>query len=290
MKAMECRAMSNEKTTRGEPLTNEHAQEVARGERFEFGANWTRFLSLMSEERIVEAVVALKGMLGVDTLDGKTFLDIGSGSGLMSLAAQRLGARVISFDYDPQSVACTLEMRRRYGSADSWNVQQGSALDQAFLESLGRHDVVYSWGVLHHTGRMWEAITNVISTVADGGLLFIAIYNDQGPTTRYWTLIKRIYNRGPLGRLAMTALHLPYLYGARAVVRALSGRQRNDRGMSLWYDMRDWLGGYPFETAKPEAIFDFVRARGFELQRMKTCGGRQGCNEFVFRRTPSALS
>lgn len=54
--------------------------------------------------------------------------------------------------------------------------------------------------------------------------------------------------------------------------------------MSLWYDMIDWLGGYPFEVATPEAIFRFFRDAGFVLEELRTCGGRMGCNEFVFRR------
>ncbi len=88
----------------------EHAQEVAGKQRFEFGANWNRFLAVLNDERIAQAEESLKRMLEVDNLQGKSFLDIGSGSGLFSLAARRLGARVYSFDYDPKSVACTREL------------------------------------------------------------------------------------------------------------------------------------------------------------------------------------
>ena len=106
-----------------------HASEVAKGERFTFGDNWSRFLSVLDERRIDEAVVSLKEKLEVDTLVGKTFLDIGSGSGLFSLAARKLGARVHSFDFDPQSVACTTELRRRYfPEDDGWRIEEASAL------------------------------------------------------------------------------------------------------------------------------------------------------------------
>lgn len=54
--------------------------------------------------------------------------------------------------------------------------------------------------------------------------------------------------------------------------------------MSLMHDLIDWVGGYPFEVAKPEEIFDFYHARGFVLQRLYTCGGGIGCNQFVFER------
>lgn len=139
-------------------------------QRFAFGANWARFLTVLDEERIREAERSLCNMLGVDTLANKRFLDIGSGSGLFSLAARRLGATVRSFDYDPQSVACTWELRRRYFPDDGdWQVEQGSALDAAYLETLGEFDIVYSWGVLHHTGAMWMGIENAIGRVAGGG-------------------------------------------------------------------------------------------------------------------------
>ena len=88
--------------------------EVEQGKRFAFGENWTRFLATLDDERITIAEQSLREMLGVEQLTGKSFLDIGSGSGLFSLVARRLGARVYSFDYDPQSVACTAELRRRY--------------------------------------------------------------------------------------------------------------------------------------------------------------------------------
>jgi 2-polyprenyl-3-methyl-5-hydroxy-6-metoxy-1,4-benzoquinol methylase len=269
-----------------EDRDQQHLNEVLRGERFEFGKNWSRFLRLLNEDRIIEAERALREMLEVDDLRGKTFLDIGSGSGLMSLVARRLGARVRSFDYDPRSVACTEALRARFFPDDpDWQVSQGSVLDASFMDQLGSHDVVYSWGVLHHTGQMWTAIDLASRRVAPNGSFFIAIYNDQGAPSRYWRAVKRLYNRGPLARLLVTVVHIPNVYLARYAVRLLTRRQLKDRGMSLWYDMIDWLGGYPFEVATPESILEFLRGRGFFLSKLKTCRGRYGCNEFVFQRT-----
>lgn len=273
------------------------AAQVERGARFEFGANWSAFLDVLDDERILEAENSLRKMLGRDDLRGLSFLDVGSGSGLFSLAAARLGAdRVHSFDFDPSSVGCTQELRRRYAPAGAeWTIERGSALDADYLRSLGRFDVVYSWGVLHHTGALWTALENAIDAVADEGRLFIAIYNDQGPRSRLWHAVKRTYNALP------AALRLPYallimvpresMTAAKAValgrplgyVRLWRDWKRS-RGMSRWHDLIDWVGGYPFEVATPEAVFEFVRARGFDLDRLKTCSGGLGCNEFVFTR------
>ena len=121
----------------------DHATEIAEGKRFKFGANWENFLSTIGEEQINETIESIKRMLGKEGLEEKTFLDIGSGSGLFSLAARRLGAKVYSFDYDSQSAACTQEMKRRYRNEDQdWYIEEGSVLDSDYINSLGTFDVV----------------------------------------------------------------------------------------------------------------------------------------------------
>ena len=266
-----------------------HAVEIAQGERFQFGENWRRFLADLDDKRIAAAENSLRNMLEVEDLKGRTFLDIGSGSGLFSLAARRLGARVHSFDYDPQSVACTRELRRRYFEDDpDWRIEEGSALDPQYLESLGKFDVVYSWGVLHHTGSMWRALANAVIPVREGGLLFIALYNDQGGISRRWAAIKKAYVRHRILRWPIVAWSFAWLFGAsflKALVRGkpLSVFKKPERGMSVWHDLIDWVGGYPFEVASPGEVFEFYKTRGFNLTRLVTTHSL-GCNEFVFRR------
>jgi len=261
-----------------------HGQEIAGGERFAFGDNWARFLRVLDEQRIQQAVDSLKAMLEVEDLHGKSFLDVGSGSGLFSLAARRLGARVFSFDYDPQSVACTRELKKRYFETDmDWQVQAGSVLDKDYLKNLGKFDIVYSWGVLHHTGKMWAALDNVDANVADNGKLFIALYNYQQFASKYWTFVKRTYNKYRISRPLLVAIHALYPTLPSVFLKFVQKR-KTPRGMSVWYDLFDWLGGYPFEVSKPEQILNFYKKRGYSLIQLKTVGGKLGCNEFVFQR------
>lgn len=270
-----------------------HAEEMRQGERFAFGANWLRFLELLNDARIERAEQSLREMLGVESLRGKSFIDVGSGSGLFSLAAHRLGASVVSFDYDPNSVRCTAELRRRYFNDDpDWRVLQGSVLDRERLAGLGRFDVVYSWGVLHHTGRMSEALANVVPLVAPGGQLFISIYNDQGPTSRTWLAVKRAYNALPsLLRWLVLFPAFARLWGPTMLRDLFALRPfstwRNygkgaARGMDPWCDTVDWVGGLPFEVARPEQIIEFYSSHGFILTKLRTCAGGIGCNEYVF--------
>jgi len=281
------------------PLTpvETHEGQVARGERFEFGSNWAQFLSVLDADRVRSAERALQDMLETERLDGVRFLDIGSGSGLSSLAARRLGARVLSFDYDPQSVACTRELQRRYFPGDpEWIVETGSVLDEQYIRSLGRFDIVYSWGVLHHTGRMWQALDHAAIPLGPGGKLLVAIYNDTGTQSRRWLRIKRTYNalprfaRWPFAVTVILPRELKAV--AAATLRLRPGdyvrswiEYGNHRGMTRWHDLMDWVGGYPYEFATPDEIFDFYRARGFTLVRMKCGGVGLGCNEFLFART-----
>jgi 2-polyprenyl-6-hydroxyphenyl methylase/3-demethylubiquinone-9 3-methyltransferase len=237
------------------------------------------------EERIEEAEKSLKTMLGVTDLVGKRFLDIGCGSGLFSLAARRLGARVRSFDHDLQSLAHTQEVKRRYFTGDpDWIIDEGSVLDKSYLAGLGQFDVVYGWGVLHHTGAMWQALVDIVPLVAERGRLYISIYNDQGFINHYWRIIKREYARTAFSRWLILLLHVPYIYGLRWLVRTLAGRKKIEHGMSLWQYTLDLFRGYPFEVARPEDIVQFYWAKGFLLENVRLCGSHHGCNEFVFVR------
>jgi len=271
-------------------MTTKHSEEVLQGERFQFGANWEAFLQALNEQQILEAEASLKEMLNVDDLSKNNFLDIGSGSGLFSLAARRLGAKVHSFDYDPKSVGCAKELKKRFfNDNEDWVIEEGSVLDEEYLQSLGKFDVVYSWGVLHHTGNMTEALNNAMIPVSDQGLLFISIYNDQGISSKLWAKVKRIYCSNWLGKLFISGIYIPWFALQTIAIGLIKYKNplgefshyKNKRGMSIYHDWIDWLGGYPFEVAKPENIFNLYKNHGYRMEKLVTTN-KLGCNQFVF--------
>lgn len=277
-------------------------RSVDETDKFAFGQNWAKFLQTVDPQSVAGAEQSLRRLLHVQDLQSQTFLDAGSGSGLFSLAAFQMGARVVSFDADPDSVACTEQLRAGVTAADRWTVHRGSLLDQEFLSTLAPSDVVYCWGVAHHTGDMWRAIENLTSLVAPGGKLAVAIYNDEQYISRAWHTVKRLYQRLPRGlRGIYVAVIWMVLFLRRAAVTLAACLVRlvilrnplvpisnwihetRLRGMSSWHDLVDWIGGWPFEVARPEEVFRFLRDRGFRMLEMTTSGGH-GCNELVFEK------
>jgi 2-polyprenyl-6-hydroxyphenyl methylase/3-demethylubiquinone-9 3-methyltransferase len=274
-------------------------QKMADQPAFAFGRNWQTFLTHFDEERAAAAASSLTEFLNAPDLRDKTFVDIGCGSGLFSYAAFKLGAqRIVSFDVDPFSVECCRFLRNKAGNPAIWQVMEGSVLDVDFLHTLGTFDVVYSWGVLHHTGRMWDAIENAARMVEPGGYYYIALYNKilsrNGSVSwihPFWLKIKRAYNSYPalgtyvLEPLAMAAylgLVLARLENPITHVR----NYKSHRGMSWKTDATDWLGGYPYEFATVEEVFKFVKQRfpEFNLVNIKVTSGR-GLNWYLFQRS-----
>jgi 2-polyprenyl-6-hydroxyphenyl methylase/3-demethylubiquinone-9 3-methyltransferase len=261
--------------------------------KFEFGKNWENFLKIIDEKRIKEAENSLKKLLNLENLKGKSFLDAGCGSGLFSLAAKNLGAEVYSFDFDENAVNCTGKLKKKYYKNDEkWIIEKGDILNKKYILSLGKFDIVYVWGVVHHTGNMWKAMENILYPVKGEGLLIISIYNDQGLGSKWWKIIKKTYNSIPfilkpfLILIVFLRLWMPTIIKDFIRIKPFRTWKNyyKQRGMSPWYDIIDWIGGYPFEVAKPEEVVNFFSKKGFKLEKIKTCGRGHGCNEFIFRK------
>lgn len=267
---------------------------------FAFGKNWQLFLKrYLNQSRIDEAKRSLVEFCGANMLEGKSFLDIGCGSGLFSFAAYKLGvSKILSFDFDIDSVASCNHIREREKDHSRWQVMQGSILDDNFVSGIGKYDFVYAWGVLHHTGNMWKAIENALKLVADNGMLYLAIYNKADglclyPDGRFgssgfWLRIKKIYSSIPrffqdiIDYSIMAVLVVSYLLRFKNPVKEISDYDKL-RGMSWRVDIRDWMGGYPYEYASAEEIFNFIKKRGFSLERLKCNNGLRN-NEYLFKK------
>jgi 2-polyprenyl-3-methyl-5-hydroxy-6-metoxy-1,4-benzoquinol methylase len=261
--------------------------------RYGFGKNWAEFIERqLSDEIVRQSVDHIKSFMKIDTLEGKTFLDIGCGSGIHSLAALRLGAKkVTAFDYDEDSVATSRQVRDWAGIPhDRWEINQGSVLDTALMTSLPKHDIVYSWGVLHHTGAMWDAVRNAAIPLAPGGDFYIALYSSDNyvdPTPEFWIRLKRAYNQAaPLTRKLM---ELKYVYWVLIRPEIEAGRDPlnmmtnyGKRGMTAWTDAKDWLGGYPMEFSGYAETRAFCK-RNSDLDLVNVLTG-EGCTEYLFTR------
>lgn len=271
--------------------------------RFSFGTNWKRYVKYIVNNDILEEAVTSLDRYGVDLTD-KTIIDVGCGSGLFTMAfCVKMAKEIIAFDYDQESVAATKILLERFSHLignTKVKVFRGSILDDDLIRSLrNKGDVVYSWGVLHHTGSLWKAIENVGKIVAPGGNVIIAIYN-HAPSSPIWHRVKSLYNRVPLFAKALMVI----FYGALITIdhyihnRRLS--LRRERGMHIWTDVVDWLGGLPYEYACFEEVKTFMEEQGFYLERSPKrieCGKgltptikstllgvNTGCNEFVFKK------
>lgn len=263
---------------------------------FSFGKNWQNFLKNLTDKRMEEAEKSLIDFLGgKENITGKTFVDIGCGSGLFSLSAYRLGAeKIVSIDIDDSSVACAKYLREKESNPENWEIKTGSALDKDFLTSLGTFDIVYSWGVLHHTGNMYQALENVTALIAPDGKLYIALYNDNQRfmegTSAFWLSVKNIYNKcSSLEKHIIETMYtMYYIIGLTLnFVNPITyiKNYHSLRGMSFMTDIKDWLGGYPYEYATIEQITDFFAKQGFNCK--KTVPARSiGCNEFLFSKHP----
>jgi SAM-dependent methyltransferase len=260
--------------------------------RFEFGKNWHNFIQKnLTDERVDIAKRHILDFIGRNDLNGISVLDIGCGSGLHSLAAIRAGAAAVRcFDYDPNSVRATRYVQSRSGNPPNWTVEQGSVLDDAYMEALGVYDLVYAWGVLHHTGDVWHALRNTVARAKPGGLLYLALYSADvqiDPPPQFWLDIKRRYVGGRW--LTRRQLELWYIWryelggqlkGWSAVLKR-AREYKKSRGMSKLTDIRDWLGGWPMEFVYDKDVVAFVEPLGCELQKMKT---GEANTEFLFRR------
>ena len=270
---------------------------------FAFGKNWQSFVkNYLNEDRSNEAKKSLNEFYGENNFKNKTFIDIGCGSGLFSLAAYKLGAsEILSFDVDPDSVKCCEYLREQEGNPDNWKILTGSILDDSFVSGLNKYDMVYSWGVLHHTGNMWQAIENAAGLVNDSGNFYIAIYNKAdglgvypdgrfGPS-KFWVSEKKIYTSLPLifqniiDYITMFILILAYIITLNNPVKKIKNH-KSLRGMSWRVDIKDWLGGYPYEYASVAEIFHFFKNLGFSLENVKCNNGLMN-NEFLFKKNKS---
>ncbi len=255
---------------------------------FDFGSNWERFSKRhIDHERLEMARESLKALLEKKNLVGKSFLDVGCGSGLFSMAAHQLGAKkIVGIDVNPRCVEISQANRDLLVPRAPIEFYVASALEPEQLKPFGTFDLVYAWGSLHHTGAMWNAVQNVSRCVAPEGTMILAIYNKH-ITSPAWKVIKWIFNQvPPIVQRFMIYVFAGFIYVAKFLVTR-SNPLKKERGMDFWFDVIDWIGGYPYEYAADQEVESFVTTHGFEMRRYIPAAVPTGCNEFVFEQKSS---
>ena len=256
---------------------------------FDFGKNWQEFSARrIDTDRLSEACRSLQSLLQTESISGLSFFDVGCGSGLFSIAAHRLGAaKVVGIDVNPRCIEISKDNRERFIPRSLVEFHIASAADPSQLERFGKFNIVYAWGSLHHTGSMWQAIRNVGGCVAADGFLIVAIYNKH-LTSPLWKLIKQFYNQVPeIVQGFMIFLFAGIICIAKFLITR-SNPLKKERGMDFWFDVIDWIGGYPYEYATSHEIKQFVTSNNFELRRFIPASVPTGCNEFVFQKRAEA--
>lgn len=264
---------------------------------FAFGKNWQSFLSTISRASITDAERCLRILLPNGELRRQSFLDIGSGSGLAMLAAMRLGAaRADGVDIDGNSVDASRSLLSMNIPEGNWSVRHQSVFDLDPGQN-GLFDIVYSWGVLHHTGDMWAAIEKAAAMVAPGGRFVLALYQKTW-LCRFWTIEKRFYTAAPMivqtfiRAMYKSAYVLGLLVTGRNPLRVIAN-YRSSRGMDWHHDTHDWLGGYPYQSTESNEVVPFLARLGFTIERKfihpPSAKGLFGshCDEYVAVRSPS---
>ncbi len=259
---------------------------------FAFGRNWSSYAELIDEARIAAAEEGLVRLVPGNEIKGRRFLDIGCGSGLHALAAARLGADfVYGCDLDPASAETARDVLSRHADGANWSVSQTSVFNLDALEA-GDFDIVYSWGVLHHTGDMEAAIRAAAAQVKPGGLFVFALYRRTW-LDGFWRVEKRLYaNASPRWQKSVRSLY----DAAYRFAEFVTGRGAEiDRGMDYWHDLHDWLGGYPYESILAHEVDALMRSMNFEkvrvFARSRSIGlFGSGCDEYVYRAPKSGNS
>ena len=264
---------------------------------FDFGENWSDFsANALTSERIRQAREEFAGFMarGTAGIVRKSFLDIGFGQGLSLLSAASMGAVAVGCDLNPKCAQVLERNRQHYPevAGRAIPVVVGSILDPVTLDTLKKlapgelgYDIVHSWGVLHHTGSMWQGIDNAASLVRPGGTLFLALYNRHW-TSPVWAAIKYCYVRWPdwMQRMIVGVCYPVILAAKWAVTRR--NPMSMDRGMDFYYNVVDWVGGYPYEYASTAEVARHLERCHFVLRASTPANVPTGCNEYVFVRQP----
>ncbi len=218
----------------------------------------------------------------------KRVLDGGSGSGMISVAFAVMGADVTGVDVTPKCVENGCK------NADLFGVQcRFLKRNLLSLDLCGEtFDIIYNWGVLHHTQDARKSFTNLAKHLKPGGEMIVAVYL-KTVLSGFWNFLRIFYQESPqVFKTLFLNTGSIFLNGVDYFNNLFFNKERYMmRGTNNKEILNDWFG-VPYRTFHTyEEVFEWFRENGLEYQLVNSATGRfKSTSNFVVRGSKKKLS
>ena len=211
---------------------------------------------------------------------GKKVLDAGSGSGMVSIAFAVMGASVTGVDITSKCIENGRKRAKAFG-VECRFVQS----DLTMLDLHEDFDIIYSWGVLHHTADAKASFFRLVEHLRPGGEIIIAVYL-RTAFSSFWNFSRVFYQSSPgFAKTAFRRSASVLLNGYDAVRKALMKKERYMlRGTSNEELVNDWFG-VPHRTFHTYTeVYEWFREKGLDYRLVNPATGRfKSTSNFVVR-------
>jgi 2-polyprenyl-6-hydroxyphenyl methylase/3-demethylubiquinone-9 3-methyltransferase len=240
-----------------------------------YKAHWTEY------PLEIQGVLEHLNDLWPEGVKGKNVLDGGSGSGMVSVGFALLGANVTGVDITPQCVENGKRNAERFGVQCRFFCKDLTDLD------LGneRFDIVYSWGVIHHSEDARKSFSNLAKHLKPGGEMVLAVYL-KTYLSGFWNFSRVFYQKAPKWfQSIFRESGSCFLNGVDFIKKLIFGKSRYMlRGTNNKELINDWFG-VPHRTFHSyDEVFQWFRENGLNYKLVNPATGRfKSTSNFVVR-------